>query len=192
MVASCEILCTEERTVKDLVRTPTPKREVDGNGKETEKYLANGAAAKAGLNQEGLAAGLGTLLRMGEYKAAEAGTLFYVAKTRQVKPTQRCACCRKIAKKVMEERTHHCTACGLITTRDRNAALVCLVDGLCSGYWAAIDKKEPASMGSYGVLVKNRILYAAQEAAQVVSAHGTGVVTGLLESDLCEALETTA
>jgi len=193
LVASCEIICTEELTVRNMSRAPTPKPELDEQGKETGRYLPNGAAAKAGLNRELLSAGLGMLLRIGESKAAEAGTLWHVAKTRQIKPTQRCACCGTIIKKHLDERMHICLSCGFITTRDRNAALVCLVDGLCPGYWAAIDKKKPASMGSYGVLIKNRILYAAQTVAtDSGTAHGTGVVTEIVKSDLCDSLETPA
>jgi transposase len=51
------------------------------------------------------------------------------APTRQLKPSQRCHACDRVAKKPLHERWHSCP-CGLSCGRDVNAALVLLNWGM--------------------------------------------------------------
>ena len=109
LVASCEVLATEELTLNNMTRAPKPKPELDAKGVETGHYLPNGSAAKAGLNRELLSSGMGVLLNMFAYKAEEAGTRLHLSNTRVLKPTQRCACCGHAVKKQLDERMHLCS-----------------------------------------------------------------------------------
>lgn len=190
MVSSCEILGTEEMTMAGLIRAPQPKPEVDAQGVATGAFLPNGAAAKAGLNRELQSAGMGFLLQLLAYKAEEAGTRLHVSNTRKLKPTQRCACCGTVVKKTLDERLHLCTSCGFMTPRDRNAALVCLIDALWPAFYDAVGAKKKKFFAPDGMaaFIRNRLLYAAQDGAGMTSgegilvqqdpAHGTGVVIG--------------
>ena len=199
LVARCEVLATEKLDAANMSRAPKPKEDPSQPG----HYLPNGAAAKAGLNRENLSAGYAAFLKMCAYKAEEAGTRFHITETRQVKPSQRCACCGATAPKALEERIHRCEKCGFTTGRDRNAALVMLIDAMSPGYWAALDrarkKKATAadlarvSLGSYSAFLRNRVAYAQGEIDHASSqrelagersvpcftAPGTGVVTDL-------------
>lgn len=166
LVARCEILATEELAIANMTKAPKAKPERDAAGRPTGAFLPNGAAAKAGLHRELLSSGMGFLLRLLKYKAEEAGTYWHVANTKKLKPTQRCACCGTVVKKGLDERLHLCTHCGFCTTRDRNAALVCLIDALSPTFYAATGAKKNTPFfcaEGYGVLIRNRLLYAAQE-----------------------------
>jgi len=154
----------------------------------TGQFLPNGSTAKAGLNREMLSSGMGYLLQLLLYKAAEAGTRLHVANTRKLKPTQRCACCGEVVKKHLDERMHLCLHCGFCTTRDRNAALVCLVDALWPTFYDATgvqsSKKKFFAADGYSAFIRNRIGYACADISQPESnsaqgsAPGTGVVIG--------------
>jgi ribosomal protein L37E len=130
------------------------------------------------------------LLQLIGVKAAEAGTRFHVSNTRKLKPTQRCAGCGALIRKSLDERMHLCTRCGFVTTRDRNAALVCLIDALWPTFYATVEKGKPFAPDGYAAFIRNRLLYAATavgEAATAIiespplegyiePAHGTGAV----------------
>ena len=70
------------------------------NARESDR-LAGWVRQKAGLNREILSAALGMAHRMLSYKAVEAGTRLYLANTRQLKPSQRCAGCWAIDPKTL-------------------------------------------------------------------------------------------
>lgn len=160
LVRQCSILATEALDVAGMVRAPKAKPELDAKGAPTGEFLPNGAAAKAGLNRELQSAGMGFLLQALAYKAEEAGTRWHVANTRKLKPTQRCACCGGVAKKKLDEREHSC-ACGFQTTRDRNAALVCLIDALWPTYYAVLTAKKPfVQQDGFASFIANRLFYA--------------------------------
>lgn len=190
LVAENELLATEELAMANLLRRPQPRPEVSPDGKETVQFLPNGAAAKAGLNRENGSAGMSFLLQLIGYKAAEAGIRFHVSNTRKLKPTQRCACCGTLIKKRLNERMHLCTHCGFVATRDRNAALVCLIDALWPTFYAAKSKGKPFTPDGYAAFVRNRLLYAATKVTtgdvaespspegQIGPAHGIGAVIG--------------
>lgn len=121
------------------------------------------------------------------FKAEEAGTRWHTCDTRSVKPSQRCACCGTVIKKTLDERVHLCTQCGFTTSRDRNAALVMLIDALAPGYWAALDRARrkraaPAdlarvSLGPYAAFIRDRVLYAQADFDFSSTAPGAGVDT---------------
>ena len=158
MVKECALLATEELAISNMVRRPKAKPELDANGKETGRFLPNGAAAKAGLNRELNSAAFGSLLAMLKYKAAEAGTKLHMSNTRKLKPTQRCACCGTLVAKGLEDRTHICTSCGFIASRDRNAALVCLIDALWPDYYEKSSKENnPFTAEVFSSLVQTGI-----------------------------------
>lgn len=182
LVSRCAFLASEELNVAGMVRTPRAQPEWGGDGKETGAFLPNGAAAKAGLNRELQSAGFGALLRMLAYKAEEAGTTWRLCNTRRIKPTQRCACCAALVKKRLDERIHACDKCGFCTPRDRNAALVCLIDALWPTYYAAQASKGKVFFAPDGHawLVRNRLLAAGHKGFSLTrAAHGTGADTGV-------------
>lgn len=104
---------------------------------------AKGGNRKKGLNREILSTAPGTFHKMLAYKAEEAGTRYVEIPTRKVKPSQTCSGCGQRQKKALSERKHSCSACGLILSRDENAARVIL-------NWALNDLKgrEPALCGA--------------------------------------------
>jgi putative transposase len=184
MAMTCELLATEELVLNNMTRAPVPKPELDANGVKTGQFLPNGAAAKAGLNRELLSSGMGFFLQLLSYKVEETGTRWHVAETKKLKPTQRCACCGSVEKKQLKDRVHHCEHCGFKTSRDRNAALVCLTDALMPGFYEARQKKKFFCDNGQGSFVRNRIAYAHQGSVELdildseESAAGTVVVTG--------------
>jgi putative transposase len=95
-------------------------RSAKGNGRITGRNVAQ----KAGLNREILATAPSAFLNLLRYKAAEAGIAYVEAPSRTVKPSQTCSGCGLQRKKPLSERQHVCTCCGLVLTRDQNAARV--------------------------------------------------------------------
>jgi putative transposase len=79
-------------------------------------------------------------------KAGLNRAIFDTAPTRQLKPSQRCPCCRRVVREALSERVHRCTACGCVEDRDVAAARVVLrwlEDQLHSG-----TGREPAVAAS--------------------------------------------
>ncbi|MHB8148146.1 MAG: zinc ribbon domain-containing protein, partial [Vulcanimicrobiaceae bacterium] len=97
-----------------------------GSAKGTVESPGRKVAQKAGLNREILATAPRAFLDMLRYKAAEAGIAYVEVPSRKVKPSQTCSGCGIQRKKPLSERMHVC-ACGLVLTRDQNAALVNLL-----------------------------------------------------------------
>jgi len=122
----------------------------------TKAMTASGGRYKQGLNREILSTAPGAFHKMLAYKAEEAGTRYVEIPTRQAKPSQTCSGCGQRQKKALSERKHSCLACGLILSRDENAARVIL-------NWALkrIEKGgEPARCGEnpLGFSVKHETL----------------------------------
>ena len=194
LVEEHEVLATEKLQTKNMTRAPKAKPDPYRPG----EFLPNGAAAKAGLNREILSAGFAQFLQMCVYKAEEAGTRMHLAETKQIKPTQRCAHCGHMESKTLGDRTHLCGHCGFMTDRDRNAALVCLIDALAPGFWLDLDaarrrKAKPEqlstlSLGGYAVLIRNRVLAAAMSplTGEGEPALGTSVETATCGNSLQE------
>ncbi|WP_031406172.1 RNA-guided endonuclease TnpB family protein [Thiomonas sp. FB-Cd] len=118
MVQQCAVLATEQLAPKTMSRSA--KGTVDAPGRRVRQ--------KAGLNREILSAGFGMAHQMLAYKAEEAGTRLHLSNTRQLKPSQRCAACWERVPKTLAQRVHVCPHCGHTAPRDRNSALVVLID----------------------------------------------------------------
>ena len=97
LVDGHDVIVHEQLPIANLVRRPAPRP--DGKG----GFEPNGAAAKAGLNREILAAGWGLLLRMIAYKAEEAGRQVIAVNPRYT--SQTCAHCDHV-----EEANRHLSA----------------------------------------------------------------------------------
>ena len=81
-----------------------------------------------GLSKSIADASWGILMRMLDYKVEEAGS--QVIKVDAGYTSQMCSRCGAVAKKMLSERTHSCTSCGLVMDRDHNAAINILKKGL--------------------------------------------------------------
>lgn len=109
----------------------------------TKPMTAKGGNRKKGLNREILNTAPGTFHKMLVYKAEEAGARYVEIPTRKVKPSQTCSGCGQRQKKALSERKHSCSVCGLLLSRDENAARVIL-------NWAlnSLKGREPALCGA--------------------------------------------
>ncbi len=116
IVADSGLIATESLTVKNMTRS----------AKGTVESPGRNVAQKAGLNREIFATAPRAFLDMIRYKAAEAGIAFIEVPSRKVKPSQTCSACWKQRKKALSERQHVCS-CGLVLSRDQNAARVNLL-----------------------------------------------------------------
>lgn len=117
LVQRSSLIATEELTLKNMTRS----------ARGTAISPGRRVRQKAGLNREILSAAFGMTHQMLTYKAEEAGSVLHLAKTRQLKPSQRCSACWAIVPKQLHERTHRC-ACGCELPRDQNSARVVLLD----------------------------------------------------------------
>ncbi|MHB8140671.1 MAG: RNA-guided endonuclease InsQ/TnpB family protein [Vulcanimicrobiaceae bacterium] len=134
IVARSWLIATESLSIKNMTRS----------AKGTVESPGRNVAQKAGLNREILATAPRAFLDMLQYKAAEAGVAFIEIPSRKVKPSQTCSGCWRQRKKPLSERQHIC-ACGLILSRDQNAARVNLwwsVSMLLAAY-RTIAGREP-------------------------------------------------
>lgn len=139
LVKRFAFLGSEELAVKNMSRAPKAKPDPDQPG----EFLPNGAAVKAGLNRGILDAAPSMLLGMLRTKAAEAASVFALANTREVKPTQRCHRCGTLVKKTLKDRVHRCT-CGCECGRDENAAKTLLRWLLEGDFWLGTSQVGPA------------------------------------------------
>jgi putative transposase len=105
----------ENLNISGMTRRPQPKQD-----ETTKEYLANGAAAKAGLNKSILDAGWYQFQQYCTYKAEEAGRSVVLVDPKNT--SQRCHNCGRIVRKTLADRWHSCE-CGTELHRDHNAAL---------------------------------------------------------------------
>lgn len=134
LVRACSLIATEQLQPKNMSRTA--KGSIERPGRRVRQ--------KAGLNREILSAGFGMAHQMLAYKAEEAGTRFHLSETRQIKPSQRCAACWEVVPKTLAQRVHACPHCGHTAPRDKNSALVVLIDALTPGTGVAARPKPLA------------------------------------------------
>lgn len=81
---------------------------------------------KAGLNRQILDTAPSRLQTFIRYKVLETGGWVEEAPTKQLKPSQTCPACGRVAKKALAERVHRCSVCGHVEDRDVAAARVVL------------------------------------------------------------------
>ena len=92
---------------------------------DVKNMSAEGGSYKKGLNREILSVAPGMFHQMLKYKAEETGIEWIEIPTRQVKPSQTCHRCGRQGKKPLAQRKHEC-GCGVLCSRDENAAKVIL------------------------------------------------------------------
>lgn len=118
-----EVIFVEELKVGNLARRNQPKQAEDGT------FLANGQAAKSGLNKSFADAGIGGFLNeILPYKAAKAGR--WVVKVNPAGTSQHCAMCLRRVPKELSERWHSCPECGAEMPRDVNSGMLIKKVGL--------------------------------------------------------------
>ncbi len=114
-----EAIAVEDLNVAGMTATPLAKPEPDSPG----GFLANGRAAKRGLNKAILDVGFGEFRRQLEYKTRWTGASTVVV-ARFAPTSKTCSSCGAVRAKLrLDERTYTCDACGLVIDRDLNAAL---------------------------------------------------------------------
>ena len=118
LVQRCDLIATEELQTGNMSRSARGSLEKPGRK----------VRQKSGLNREILSAGLAMAHQMLRYKVTETGTRLHLAKTRQLKPSQRCSGCWGVVRKALADRIHQCPGCGLSMPRDQNSARVVLYD----------------------------------------------------------------
>lgn len=122
LVDANDLIVHEDLKIPNMTLRPASRP--DGAG----GFDPNGAAAKAGLNREILAAGWGQLLRMIAYKAEDAGRQVIAVDPRHT--SQTCHQCGHVDKANREGVTFHCLGCGHTAHADVNAARNILRAGL--------------------------------------------------------------
>jgi putative transposase len=120
LVQEHQLIVFEDLEIRNVSRRAKPQQDENG------KYLANGAAAKSGLNKSILDAGWGQFQHIVSYKAAWAGRTVVLVNPRYT--SQVCSQCGVARKKDLSERWHSCE-CGAQLDRDTNAALNILALG---------------------------------------------------------------
>lgn len=115
-------IAVEDIQIQNLNRKPKAKNREDGKG-----YAHTGAKRKAGLNKSFADAALGDLISKIETKAKAADREFTRPKPHYT--TVDCSQCGAKIKKALSTRTHRCTECGFVDSRDGNAGKNILLKG---------------------------------------------------------------
>lgn len=131
------VIFAEELKLKNMTKSVAPKQ--DDNG----KYIANGKAAKSGLNKAILNNGLGQLIQFMQYKALKNHKL--VLRVPAPYTSQKCSECHHTEKGNREKQADFtCLKCGHTENADCNASKNIRDDGirlLLSGHYSK-NKKE--------------------------------------------------
>jgi putative transposase len=122
LVARYDLIAHEDLAITNMTRRPAPRPNFEGG------FDPNGAAVKAGLNREILAAGWGQLLRMLSYKAEEAGREMIAVDPRHTSRT--CPRCGHVDGGNRSGAVFRCLRCGHAAHADVNAAENILWAGL--------------------------------------------------------------
>lgn len=117
ITATYGVIAVEKLPTRNMVRAPKPKPDPDNEG----HYLANGKAAKAGLNKGIYANSWGSIARRLEHKTSASGTALI-----EVPPAFSSLECRNCGHSVKENRKSqaefHCVQCGHEDHADIQAA----------------------------------------------------------------------
>jgi putative transposase len=114
LVDTYDLIVYEDLRITNMVRRPAPRRNEQGG------FDPNGAAAKAGLNREILAAGWGQLRRLIVYKAEDAGREVIAVNPRHT--SQTCHTCGHVDGRDRHGSVFRCSRCGRVAHADVNAA----------------------------------------------------------------------
>jgi putative transposase len=124
LVDRFDVIVFEDLNIDNMTRRAKPKPDPDTPG----QHLANGAAAKSGLNREILAAGWGQVIEMTCYKAEEAGRT--VVKVNPRNTSRTCHRCEHTDPDSRAAEQFCCIGCGHRDHADVNAAKNILRAGL--------------------------------------------------------------
>ncbi|MEQ8752289.1 MAG: transposase [Coleofasciculus sp. G1-WW12-02] len=123
LVDKADVIFIEDLKVANMIRRNKPKQALDGT------FLANGQAAKSGLNKSFADAGIaGFLNEILPDKAAKAGR--QVIKVNPAGTSQYCANCLNEVPKELSDRWHSCPHCGVEMPRDINSGILIKKVGL--------------------------------------------------------------
>jgi putative transposase len=114
LVDANDLIVFEDLRITNLVRRPAPRPNNQG------AFDPNGAAAKAALNREILAAGWGQLLRLIVYKAEDAGREVIAVNPQHT--SQTCHTCGHVDGRDRHGSVFRCSRCGRVAHADVNAA----------------------------------------------------------------------
>lgn len=118
LVREQDVIGHEQLNTAGMTRAPKAKPDPDNDG----AFLANGAAAKAGLNRSILDAGWGQFLGILANKAESAGRRVIPVDARNTSRT--CPECGHVAKENRTtQATFECTSCGFLANADHVGAL---------------------------------------------------------------------
>lgn len=121
LVADNDVIAHERLNTAGMTRSPAPKPDPDNDG----AFLANGAAAKAGLNRSILDAGWGQFLAILANKAESAGRLVIPVDPRNTSrtcPPSLGGCGHVDGKSRVTQATFQCAACGFTANADHVGA----------------------------------------------------------------------
>ncbi|MGW7622743.1 RNA-guided endonuclease InsQ/TnpB family protein [Streptomyces antimycoticus] len=118
LVREHDVIAHEKLNTAGMTKAPAPKPDPQHDG----AFLANGAAAKAGLNRSILDAGWGQFLRILANKAESAGRLVIPVDARNTSIT--CAVCRHVDNRNrVTQAKFECVSCGSTANADHIGAL---------------------------------------------------------------------
>lgn len=113
------VVAVEDLNVAGMTASPAPAPDPEQPG----RWLANGSAAKAGLNRSILDAAFGEFRRQISYKSSWYGSRM-VPVPRFAPTSKMCSRCGAVkAKLALRDRVFECEVCGLEMDRDHNAAI---------------------------------------------------------------------
>jgi putative transposase len=135
LLDKADVIFLEDLSIRNMSRRCKPKQDEVGN------YVANGQAAKSGLNKSFADSGLGQFAnQVLPFKAEKAGK-----RTVKVDPTgtsQHCAICLNRVPKELSDRWHSCEGCKAEMPRDTNSGILIKKVGLGI---ASLKKARPGS-----------------------------------------------
>ncbi|MEU1791171.1 transposase [Streptomyces sparsogenes] len=117
LVRKHDVIAHEKLNTAGMTKAPAPKPDAEREG----AFLANGAAAKAGLNRSILDAGWGQFLRILANKAESAGRLVIPVDARNTSIT--CTACGQVDKRNrVTQAKFQCVSCGFTANADHIGA----------------------------------------------------------------------
>ncbi|NDD11872.1 MAG: transposase, partial [Betaproteobacteria bacterium] len=178
--SDAKLLVFEDLKLQNMTRAPKPK--VNSKG----RYVANGAAAKAGSNKSMLSSALGLVKQFAAYKAAAANKLVLSVPAHHT--SQECSVCHKIDHlSRVSQSVFRCTACGHTENADMNASKVIKHRGIL----AIKAHMQALSDGAYKPKKRKvvRVRRAAKRSTvgQVVSEPAAGILQPTLAKSMSDA-----
>lgn len=119
LATDAETVAIEDLNVRGMTSSVPAKPDPDREG----HYLANGKAAKSGLNRAILDVGFGEFRRQLQYKTPMYGSSL-VAVPMYAPTSKMCSNCGKVKDSLkLSERVYRCSSCGFEVDRDLNASI---------------------------------------------------------------------